>query len=147
MEQTIEYLPNGEYEVSALLRCSTGQTITFSATHNGEVYTETLTGIGDQSKSGSIYQRGWQKVTLPSFTAISGDKLVIAASINTQTNGTWWSIDHFTLTWKPSSITVGITNNESPAPTNDAIYDLQGRRLKTPTTSGVYIRNGKKYIK
>lgn len=147
MEQTIEYLPNGEYEVSALLRCSTGQTITFSATHNGEVYTETLTGIGDQSKSGSVYQRGWQKVTLPSFTAISGDKLVIAASINTQTNGTWWSIDHFTLTWKPSSITVGITNNESQAPTNDAIYDLQGRRLKTPTTSGVYIRNGKKYIK
>lgn len=147
MEQTIGYLPNGEYEVSALLRCTTGQTITFSATHNGEVYTETLTGTGDQSQSGSEYQRGWQKVTLPSFKALSGELVTISASISSQTPGTWWSADHFTLTWKPSSITVGITNNESPAPANDAIYDLQGRRLEKPVTSGVYIRNGKKYIK
>ncbi len=28
---------------------------------------------------------------------------------------------------------------------NDAIYDLQGRRVLNPTR-GVYIRNGKKYI-
>lgn len=146
MEQTIGYLPNGEYEVSALLRCTTGQTITFSATHNGEVYTETLTGTGDQSQSGSEYQRGWQKVTLPSFKALSGEQVTISASIDASVT-TWWSTDHFTLTWKPSSITVGITNNESPAPANDAIYDLQGRRLEKPVTSGVYIRNGKKYIK
>ena len=146
MEQTIGYLPNGEYEVSALLRCTTGQTITFSATHNGEVYTETLTGTGDQSQSGSDYQRGWQKVTLPSFKALSGEQVTISASIDASVT-TWWSSDHFTLTWKPSSITVGITNNESPAPANDAIYDLQGRRLEKPVTSGVYIRNGKKYIK
>ena len=29
---------------------------------------------------------------------------------------------------------------------DDAIYDLQGRRITTPTQKGVYIRNGKKYI-
>ncbi|MBR5655725.1 MAG: RICIN domain-containing protein [Prevotella sp.] len=146
MEQTIGYLPNGEYEVSALLRCSTGQTITFSATHNGDTYTKTLTGIGDQSPSGSEYQRGWQKVTLPSFTALSGDQLVISASIDAQVT-TWWSADHFTLTWKPSSITVGVSNLESQAPTDDIIYDLQGRRIKTPSANGIYIRNGKKHVK
>ena len=146
MEQTIGYLPNGEYEVSALLRCTTGQTITFSANHNGKTYTKTLTGIGDQSSSGSEYQRGWQKVTLPAFTALSGDQLIISASIDAQAT-TWWSLDHFTLTWKPSSITVGITNNESQVPTDDIIYDLQGRRLKEPATNGIYIRNGKKYVR
>lgn len=146
MEQTIGYLPNGEYEVSALLRCTTGQTITFSANHNGKTYTKTLTGIGDQSSSGSEYQRGWQKVTLPSFAALSGDQLVISASIDAQ-GETWWSLDHFTLTWKPSSITVGITNNESQPPTDDIIYDLQGRRLKEPAKNGIYIRNGKKYVR
>ena len=146
MEQTIGYLPNGEYEVSALLRCTTGQTITFSANHNGKTYTKTLTGIGDQSSSGSEYQRGWQKVTLPSFTALSGDQLVISASIDAQVT-TWWSLDHFTLTWKPSSITVGINNNESQSPTDDIIYDLQGRRLKEPAKNGIYIRNGKKYVR
>lgn len=146
MEQTIAYLPEGEYEVSALLRCTSGQTITFSATHNGKVYTTSLTGIGDQSQSGSDYQRGWQKVTLPSFTAASGDRLVISASIDAQVT-TWWSADHFTLTWKPSNITVGINANEGQIPTNDAIYDLQGRRIKAPVTTGVYIRNGKKYVK
>ena len=29
---------------------------------------------------------------------------------------------------------------------NDAIYDLQGRRITTPTQKGIYIRNGRKYI-
>jgi arabinan endo-1,5-alpha-L-arabinosidase len=30
---------------------------------------------------------------------------------------------------------------------NSAIYDLQGRRISQPTRPGIYIRNGKKYIK
>ena len=29
---------------------------------------------------------------------------------------------------------------------DDAIFDLQGRRLKTALEKGVYIRDGKKYI-
>lgn len=146
MEQTIAYLPAGEYEVSALLRCTTGQTITLSATHNGENYTKTLTGIGDQTQTGSAYQRGWQQLTLPVFTATSGDQVTIKASIDAQVT-TWWSADHFTMTWKENNTTVGITNAEDVSPTKGFVYDLQGRRLSTPAKDGIYIRDGKKFVR
>ena len=146
MQQTISYLPAGEYTVSALMRCTTGQTITLTAKHDGQTYTKTLTGIGDQTQSGSAYQRGWQQVTLPSFTAAAGDKVEISASISAAVT-TWWSLDHFTLTWKADDTTVGISTagRTAPATDADAIYDLQGRRLDTP--SPLFIRNGKKFIR
>jgi hypothetical protein len=146
MEQAIAYLPAGEYEVSALLRCTTGQTITLSATHNGENYTKTLTGIGDQTQTGSAYQRGWQQLTLPVFTATSGDQVTIKASIDAQVT-TWWSADHFTMTWKENNTTVGITKAEDVSPTKGFVYDLQGRRLSTPAKDGIYIRDGKKFVR
>lgn len=146
MEQTIDYLPAGEYEVSALLRCSSGQTITLSATHNGQAYTKKLTGTGDQTQSNSDYKNGWNELTLPTFIAASGDQLTIKASISTQVT-TWWSADHFTLTWKKDNTTVGISSTENVSPTKSIIYDLQGRRLNAPVKNGIYIRNGKKYIK
>ena len=148
MEQTIAYLPAGVYEISALLRCTTGQTITFSAVHNGETYTQTLTGIGDQTAAGSSYQRGWQQLTLPAITAASGDQLTLKASIDAQVT-TWWSADHFTLTWKEDETTVGIREDlqRNGTERKDCYYDLQGRRLTAPAKSGVYIHNGKKLVK
>ena len=35
---------------------------------------------------------------------------------------------------------------ENPARTNDNYYDLQGRRISKPTSKGIYIHHGKKYI-
>ena len=115
MTQTIGYLPAGDYTPSALLRCTEGQTITLEAVHHtigGEeaVYQETLTGTGDASVSGSPYERGWQKVTLPTFTAESGDRLTISASISTSTTS-WWSADHFALTWLPTACTITINKD------------------------------------
>ena len=41
----------------------------------------------------------------------------------------------------------GICTIETSAERNDdAIYDLQGRRVTTPQRKGIYIRNGKKYF-
>ncbi|MBQ4222897.1 MAG: glycoside hydrolase family 43 protein [Prevotella sp.] len=41
----------------------------------------------------------------------------------------------------------GIEMVKSDAHHNDVTYDLQGRRIDTPTKRGVYIRNGRKYVK
>ena len=149
MEQTITYLPAGQYEISALMRCSSGQVITFSATHQGETYTSTLTGVGDQTQ-GTTYKNGWNKVTLPVFTAASGDQVTIKASINASAT-TWWSVDHFTMTWKADDTTVGISatqNDKEKMANENAVYDLQGRQLSNgKMKKGLYIRDGKKLIR
>jgi len=103
MTQTVNYLPAGNFTLSALMRCTTGQSITLKAilqSKSGEetVYEESITGIGDTSVEGSPYQRGWQKVTLPTFTAQSGDQLIISAMFSASVTA-WWSVDHFTLVW------------------------------------------------
>lgn len=40
-----------------------------------------------------------------------------------------------------------LRNIDNMEESNSAIYDLQGRRISQPTRPGIYIRNGKKYIK
>lgn len=40
-----------------------------------------------------------------------------------------------------------LRNIDNVEESNSAIYDLQGRRISQPTRPGIYIRNGKKYIK
>ena len=40
-----------------------------------------------------------------------------------------------------------LRNMDNVEESNSAIYDLQGRRISQPTRPGIYIRNGKKYIK
>ena len=41
--------------------------------------------------------------------------------------------------------TTGISSVQSEV-SDDAIYDLQGRRVITPQKKGIYIRGGKKFI-
>ena len=164
MTQTVGYLPAGDYALSALLRCTTGQTITFKAVHqqqNGqeESFVETITGIGDATESGSTYQRGWRQVTLPTFSAKSGDHLIISASITT-TATAWWSADHFTLSWNAPTVTAITTPHSTPvregpgvgSPSGEAdggfpIYNLQGQSMgQAPLKPGLYIINNKKKV-
>jgi len=159
MTQTINYLPAGGYALSALLRCTTGQTITFKAVHQGQngeenTFKETITGIGDVSEAGSPYQRGWRQFTLPKFNAKSGDRLVISAMIST-TATAWWSADHFTLSWTaPEETVVGISDialeertDASARSHSKTVYNLQGQRMdKAPLKPGLYIVNNKKKV-
>lgn len=50
------------------------------------------------------------------------------------------------LNWMRISSATGITEVQTNTNGDDAIYDLQGRKT-TNTTHGVFIRNGKKYLK
>jgi hypothetical protein len=151
MSQTVEYLPAGDFTLSALMRCATGQNVTLQAVHrsrSGEetVCQETLTGIGDQTVDGSPYQRGWQKVTLPVFTAQSGDRLTVNAFISAQTTA-WWSVDHFMLHWDDAGSTgVDMVQGEGLR-VNGQWFDLNGRRLSSrPTKKGIYINRGRKVL-
>ena len=40
-----------------------------------------------------------------------------------------------------------MTNNEADNTSLNGIYDLQGRKLSKEPTHGIYIKNGKKYVK
>ena len=40
-----------------------------------------------------------------------------------------------------------ITSNEANNIAKAGIYDLQGRKLSKEPTQGIYIKNGKKYVK
>lgn len=40
-----------------------------------------------------------------------------------------------------------ITSNEADNIAKAGIYDLQGRKLSKEPTQGIYIKNGKKYVK
>ena len=153
MTQTVAYLPAGDFTLSALMRCTTGQSVTLQAVHrsrNGEetVYQETLTGIGDQTVDGSPYQRGWQKVTLPAFTAQSGDRLTVNAFISAQTTA-WWSVDHFMLQWDDAGSTgvERVPGSGFQVSGGDEWYDISGRRLNSrPTRKGIYINRGRKIL-
>ena len=64
----------------------------------------------------------------------------------------WWDctgrykIDNFRL-YCLSMETTGICEAVAGAADDGDAYNLMGIRLKTPAVHGIYIRNGKKYVK
>lgn len=70
---------------------------------------------------------------------------VPAESVNTYKNATYWnnfpiySMRNFLNSIKDATITTSDSKN-------GVYYDLQGRRINKPTTKGIYIRNGKKFL-
>ncbi|MBQ5378555.1 MAG: hypothetical protein IIU48_08560, partial [Prevotella sp.] len=45
-----------------------------------------------------------------------------------------------------NQIVTQISSTKRIIESNQAIYDLQGRRVTTPQKNGLYIKNGKKFI-
>lgn len=48
--------------------------------------------------------------------------------------------------YKYEDLPSGIINVNSGSKTDGPLFDLQGRRITTPSSKGIYIQNGKKYI-
>jgi hypothetical protein len=66
--------------------------------------------------------------------------------VNTYKNTTFWK--HFEI-YSIGDILNSINTvkiNASGSPKNGICYDLQGHRIDTPTTKGIYIQNGKKFM-
>ena len=144
-EQDVDYLPAGQYTLSALMRGTSGLPLTLKAKHiaaDGTVQTHTGTGIGNgvNEVAGSGYKNGWQKVELDGMTLGRGDRITVTVE-TAPTTTAWWSIDHFQLLYKrPVMIDEpdGIAPVETVSPTAD-YYTLDGRKAGKRLTPGIYI--------
>ena len=73
----------------------------------------------------------------------STDKTIAFTGLAYKSSGT----DGVTLwAYQTEASSTGIADVKIDNVTNDAIYDLQGRRVSNPLRKGIYIRNGKKFI-
>ena len=159
MTQDVTYLPEGKYSAKALLRGSTSERITLSATvisPNSEETTSqstTITPAGNTSQAGSPYQFGWMLVETPYVTVRPGETLRITLEAKVESGSGWWSADDFGLTWQyveplPDGVEqVGDASSEEAR--NKAIYDISGRKVSTLANrlkKGLYIQNGKKTV-
>jgi len=71
------------------------------------------------------------------------DKTIAFTGLAYKQSGT----DGVTLwAYQTEASSTGIADVKIDNVTNDAIYDLQGRRVSNPLRKGIYIRNGKKFI-
>ena len=67
--------------------------------------------------------------------------------ISEPTSGTTWLVwDNFRLLYK-GQVDTGIDDAVAVPAATGAIYDLQGRRLSAKPQRGIYILNGKKYVR
>ena len=156
MSQDINYLPEGKYSVKALLRGSTNEEFTLSATvFNGngeekEQKTATITPTGNVSEDGSPYQKGWQLAETPQVIVRTGETLRIGMQAKNTSGSAWWSADDFGLRWEyvePLPDGIEVINNGQLIIDNKAVYDLSGRRVgDSQLKRGLYIKNGKKVV-
>ena len=162
MYQDINYLPEGKYSVRALLRGSTNEEMSLTATvHKDNVVKEqqtaTITPTGATSAEGSKYKNGWQLAETPQVTVRTGETLRIGM-VAQSSGSAWWSADDFGLTWEyveplPDGI-LTLRDGENEKMRQNAVYDMSGRRISVPSVSsvhsvlpkGIYIINGKKVV-
>ena len=157
MDQDIDYLPEGEYSLKALVRGSANENITLTATvmRNGEEKVSeektsasvTLTGKGEGEVAGSGYKNGWFMAKTPFVVVRPGDTLHLSLTAEAASGSCWWSADHFGLDWRyinPLVDKIDMVNENMR--TFSKVYDLMGRPAST-RSHGVYIVNGKKIIR
>ena len=100
---------------------------------------------------------GWSHDTIT--VEVTNHYLAIGVTANhlltgqAEFNGAWIGADDWKLVLVKKAATqsefnpfTGIENLETVAPVQVGIYDLFGRRIETPTVSGIYIVNGKKTV-
>lgn len=144
LQQTITYLPAGEYQLQALFRGTDGLSITLKADLNradgtSQTFSQSVTGVGASTIEGSDYPYGWMEAQTEPITIKHGDQLTIGAE--TSANKTaWWSIDHFQLIFSPLPEEPDAINGiKSAASTGSAFYTLDGRKTQGTKTPGIYI--------
>ena len=140
LSQDVEGLPDGLYTVSAMLRSAPSFTMNLSASSGGNTVEQQFTGTG--ANDNADFPKGWQRVTLNQVTVERGDVLNISL---TGSGTSWWSADHFTLTWQKNPVTDIEAMPLTPQPTTT--YTTTGIRINgVPQRRGVYIIGGKKIL-
>lgn len=95
------------------------------------------------------FQSGLYKTSM--LVEVTGTDLMILIQKFRDKANDWVVLDNFRLTYfgteKPSEEVLGVENvTATPQSITGKIYNLQGQEMKT-VTKGIYIYNGKKYIK
>ncbi len=173
MYQDFDFLPAGEYTVSALLRGSAGAPIDLYVSRDkGETKEAVYHFEGTGASVGSDYANGWHKVTTAPVILRRGESLRIG--FTTTLTNQWWSADCFSLTFAPVDFTgmEGIKNNlipevkistenqgvllEASEPVDITIYSSSGavvykKKISTgpihvPLPAGLYIVNKQKVV-
>ena len=146
MEQTLLEMPAGRYEVTVQMVNGEGlNTGYLFATAGGN----TEKAVVRQSCAGSDFDTQRNRMNsnaryaLLTVEAEVGDDGRLTFGIAEPTNGTTWLVfDNFTLKYYGRPAT-GINTLNTKSPAEGTVYDLMGRRVKTPS-KGIYIVNGKK---
>ena len=127
--------------------------------YNDSLAYEAADGAGEfpyyNARNGEGY--GWSYDTIT--VEVTNHYLAIGITTNNlltgqaEFNGAWLGADDWKLVLVKKAATqsefnpfAGIENLETVAPVQVGIYDLFGRRIETPTVSGIYIVNGKKVV-
>lgn len=146
--QTVSGLLDGHYTVTCQMVNGEGSNTAYLYATSGEV---TEKDVVRQSCAGSNFdaQRD-QMAANASYGLLSVDIDVVGGvltvGIREPSSGTTWLVwDNFTLTYKGSA--TGIRNIQSHSPAAGLMYDLQGRRILSAPQKGIYIMDGKKYVR
>ena len=155
MSQDITYLPEGSYQVKALVRGSTNESISLTAsvftpdTEEPVSQTSTIAPIGNVSGDGSSYKNGWLLLEAPAVVVRPGETLRITLQARATSGSSWWSADDFGLLWQyvePLPDGIAEMANDQWQKANGAIYDISGRKVSSVLPKGIYIQNGKKTV-
>ena len=147
--QTLSGLPDGLYTLTCQMANGEGQNTGYVYATSGGT---TVTDVVSQSAAGSNFdaQRdrmaanaGYGRLTVD--IDVTGGTLTFG--IREPSAGTTWLVwDNFTLTYKGATGTA-VSEVAADKPADAHYYDLQGRRLSGAPQKGIYIFNGKKYVK
>lgn len=135
LSQVIETLPKGVYALTAMLGTEPDSTVTLFANDIEQEF--------DASPSGQFYLR---EARIDDIIIREGQSLTIGVK-----EGAWYKADDFHLYFvralTPEDDPTAIENltNDASIKQNDDIYDITGRRVKTPTR-GLYIIGGHKVL-
>ncbi len=165
--QTVGDLPNGEYEVGVQAFYRNGgkaayyKYITGLEDLNAHFYANNVNvpvvslysekgytgdpynfpdGVGDANTAFNVKNQYHNKLKV----IVTDGKLTLGINKTVETGEDWCCFDNFTLKFLTPSTGISTTTAEIKA--DNALYDLQGRKLKN-APNGIYIQNGRKIIK
>ena len=151
--QTLEGLPDGHYAVTCQMANGEGQNTGYLYATSGD---QTATATVSQSCAGSNFDAQRDRMAASASYGllevgidVAGGTLTIGIREPSAGN-TWLVWDNFTLTYDGpagSGITTLRESGLSDERRADGIYDLMGRRMSVAPRKGIYVINGKKFVR
>ena len=145
--QTISGLPDGRYTVTCQMVNGEGSNTGNLFAMSGDVMETTVVS---QSCAGSTFDAQRDRMSANAYYGLLSVDIeviggVLTVGVQEPSSNTWLVWDNFTLTYKGSA--TGVRNIESHLPATGLMYDLQGRRLLSVPQKGIFIMDGKKFVR